>query len=106
MARIDKGMLGYEATSGRYAAFFLGHIYETRKDDEKAEYYYTKAIEFSREIAALESGYYHFSLIGMGDIAARRGDKKMAKSYYKEAREESKRKDRANKVAKSKIQRL
>lgn len=106
MDRIDQGTLGYEATSGRYAAFFLGQISETRKNDERAEQYYERAIAFAEQIGAEDSGYYHYSLLSMGDIAARRGDKKVAKEYYKKVREESKRKDRVNKLAKSKIQKL
>jgi hypothetical protein len=37
ISRIDSGMVGYEATSGRYAAFFLGQIYESRKKPEEAK---------------------------------------------------------------------
>jgi tetratricopeptide (TPR) repeat protein len=104
MQRIDNNVLGYEATSGRYAAFFLGQIYETRKDDEKAAYYYQRAIDFALEIEADDSGYYHYSLLGLGDVYARQGDEKKAKSYYKKVREETKNKDRANKIAKKKLQ--
>ena len=36
LQRIDSGRLGYETTSGRYAAFFLGQIQEARRKDRKS----------------------------------------------------------------------
>ena len=106
MERIDKGMRGYEATSGRYAAFFLGQIYENKKDYEKAAQYYQRTIDFAREIGADDSGYYHYSLLSLGDIAARNGDEKKAKEYYKMVKDEAKRGDRVHKLAREKLKEL
>jgi hypothetical protein len=106
MDRIDRGMIGYEATSGRYAAFFLGQIYEKKRDYDKASYYYNRAIEFAREIEADDSGYYHYSLLSMGDIARINGDEKKAKEYYKMVKDEARRKDRVHKLAREKLKGL
>ncbi|CAE7482786.1 eryC1 [Symbiodinium microadriaticum] len=71
--RIDLGWPGYEWNSGRYAGFFLGHIYEVYKKPEDAMKYYNYAIEYGElagtteikvEIdqavqAVLSSGWYH-----------------------------------------------
>ncbi|MCA6078113.1 tetratricopeptide repeat protein [Fulvivirga sedimenti] len=103
MDRIDRGMIGYESTSGRYAAFFLGQIYENRKEYDLAANYYQRAIDFARDIGADDSGYYHYSLLSMGDIAAKNGDKKKAKEYYRLVKDEAKRGDRVHKLAREKL---
>ncbi len=104
--RIDRGMLGYEATSGRYAAFFLGQVYEKKRDYDKAAHYYERAIEFAREIEADDSGFYHYSLLSLGDIAHIQGNDRKAKEYYKMVKEEAKRSDRVHKVAREKLKDL
>jgi len=106
MAKIDSGALGYEATSGRYAAFFLGQIYETRNDLEEAKHYYKRAIAFGREIDATDTGYYLYSLIALGDIADKEGDEKEAKRYYKLVKKEAKRGQSAHKRAREKLKDL
>src|SRR5688500_9230317 len=52
LVRIDSGMVGYEETSGRYAAFFLGQINESRKSYEEAKKYYELCIKFAEQIEA------------------------------------------------------
>jgi len=106
MDRIDRGMFGYEATSGRYAAFFLGQIFEKKREYDKASYYYERAIEFAREIEADDSGYYHYSLLSLGDIAQINGDEDKAKEYYKLVKQEAKRGDRVHKLAREKLKEL
>lgn len=106
MAKIDSGALGYEATSGRYAAFFLGQINESRKNFDQAKKYYNRAIEFAKEIDATESGYYHFSLLSLGDIARKEGDKKQARAYYRLVKKEAKRGDTAHKRARERLKKL
>ncbi|MEM8568947.1 MAG: tol-pal system protein YbgF, partial [Bacteroidota bacterium] len=102
LSQIDSGKLGYEATSGRYAAFFLGQINETRKSPEKAEVYYKKAVEFSESAEAYDTGYYHYSLLALGEIAAETGDKKRAREYFKKVKKHASRGDRVHKEARKK----
>ena len=58
IAKIDSGQVGYEATSGRYASFFLGQIYETRKNLEEAKKFYKLCIVYAEQTESLEYGYY------------------------------------------------
>lgn len=104
--RIDSGMVGYEGTSGRYAAFFLGQIYEARKKDDDAKVYYLKCVKYAEEIGATDSGYYLFSLIALGEISERKGDKAEAKRYFKKVKDKAGRKDEAFKDAKKRLKRL
>ncbi len=106
LARIDQGMTGYEATSGRYAAFFLGQIYENLREYDKAKIYYERTIGFAREIEADDSGYYHYSLLALGDIARREGDKSEAKRYYKMVKDEAQRKDRVHELARDRLKEM
>lgn len=104
--RIDSGMLGYEATSGRYAAFFLGQIYEARRNYDEAKKYYELCVKYAEEINAVESGYYLYSLIALGEIHQRQGNRVEAKRYFNEVRKKAGRKDEAFKEAKSRLRRL
>lgn len=104
--RIDSAQLGYEATSGRYAAFFLGQIYEARNKPDDAKKYYQMCIRFAGEIDAADSGYALYSLIALGEIADRQGNKAEAKKYFKEAKKKSGRKDEAFKTAKKRLKNL
>jgi len=106
LTRIDSGKLGYEATSGRYAAFFLGQIYETKKNLDEAKKYYKRCVAFAEEIDATESGYYLYSLIALGEIAEKQGNKAEAKKYFTEVKKKAKRKDEAFKDAKSRLKKM
>jgi hypothetical protein len=104
--RVDTGMIGYEATSGRYAAFFLGQIYEARKNYDDAKKYYELCVQFAEQIKATETGYYLYSLIALGEISQRQGNKAAAKKYFKKVKEEADRSDEAFKDAKRRLKRL
>src|SRR6478736_8784907 len=106
LARIDGGMLGYEATSGRYATFFLGQFYESRNNLDEAKKNYLMCVKFSEQIEATESGYYLFSLIALGEINQRQGNKAEAKRYFKEVKDKSGRKDEAYQDAKRRLKEL
>jgi tetratricopeptide (TPR) repeat protein len=106
LQRIDSGQVGYEATSGRYAAFFLGQFYESQRKLEEAKKYYLLAVKYAEEIGATESGYYLFSLIALGEINDKLGNKAEAKRYFKEVKKKSNRKDEAFKDAKKRLKKL
>lgn len=99
LSRIDSGMLGYEATSGRYAAFFLGQMYEGRNELDSANHYYKRAVAFGEENEAYETGYFLYSLLGLGRIADKQGDKAASKAYLKRIKKYAKRKNPAHKAA-------
>ena len=106
LAKIDSGKLGYEATSGRYASFFLGQMYEVRKRDTDAKPYYKMCLKFSELNGATESGYYLYSLIALGEISQREGNKAEAKKYFTEVKKRSGRKDATFKDAKKRLKNL
>jgi hypothetical protein len=106
IARIDSAQIGYEATSGRYAAFFLGQLYENQRKLDDAKKYYTLAVKYAEEIGATESGYYLFSLIALGEINEKQGNKAEAKRYFLEVKKKAGRKDEAYKDAKKRLKNL
>ncbi|GAA0891447.1 hypothetical protein GCM10009122_11260 [Fulvivirga kasyanovii] len=103
LARIDSGMIGYEATSGRYAAFFLGQIHESRKEYQEAKKYYLKAKEFSEQINATDTGYYLYSLLSLGEIYQQEGNEKEAKKYLKLVKKHAKRSDDVHEKARERL---
>jgi hypothetical protein len=106
LERIDSGMLGYEATSGRYAAFFLAQFAETRRNAADARKYYEMTVKYSEMTGATDSGYYLYSLIALGEIAQRQGNTAEAKRYFKEVKSKAGRKDEAFKDAKRRLKKL
>jgi len=106
LARIDSGMVGYEATSGRYASFFLGQIYESRRRLDEAKQYYNQCMKFAEQIEATETGYYLYSMIALGEIAEQQGNKAEARRYFKEVQKKAGRKDEAYKDAKRRLKRM
>jgi tetratricopeptide (TPR) repeat protein len=106
LSRIDSGMVGYEATSGRYAAFFLGQIYEAKKNPDEAKRYYELCVKFAEQIDATESGYYMYSLISLGEICYKQGNKAEAKKYFKMVKDKAGRKDEAYKDAKRRLKKM
>lgn len=82
--KIDQHMPGYEGTSGRYASFYLGYIYQALyRDNQKAKQYFQRAVTFSEQTKALDSGYYLLSLVALARMADKEADYEQATSYYK-----------------------
>jgi tetratricopeptide (TPR) repeat protein len=106
LAGIQEGRFGYEATSGRYAAFYLGQVYEMRRQLQDAKTYYQQCLKFSEQNKSYKSGYYLYSLIALGEISEKLGDKAAAKKYFTEVKKRSDRKDEAYKDAKKRLKKL
>jgi len=106
LARIDSGDIGYEATSGRYASFFLGQLGDFRRNRVDAKKNYLLTVKYAEQTGATKSGYYLYSLIALGEIAGQEGDKKLAKKYFEEAKKKADRKDEAFKDAKRRLKNL
>lgn len=81
--KINRKMPGYEAISGRYAAYFLGYINESRKKYDLARQYFNQTIEFARQSNDLKSGYALHSYLHLARISHQQKDVKQAKEYYK-----------------------
>jgi len=76
-------MPGYEAISGRYASFFLGHINKYYyHDKQKAKVYFEKARSFAEQSEATEMNYYLFATAELARIANEEKDFDKAKQYY------------------------
>jgi tetratricopeptide (TPR) repeat protein len=68
--KIQRNMAGYEGTSGRYAAFYLGYInYHSYNNKTKAKEYFQKAVEFAKQTNASTSGYNLYALLYLFRIA-------------------------------------
>jgi FimV-like protein len=81
MSKIDSKQVGYEATSGRYAGFFLGNYHQlVDKDYDKAIEYYQKSVVYSEEVEEVEAGYYLHSLLNLAKIYKEKGDFEKAKN--------------------------
>jgi hypothetical protein len=106
LARIDSGKVGYEATSGRYAAFFLSQISEAKEKMNEAKKYYLLCVKFAEESDATDSGYYLYSLIALGEMSEKEGDKAQAKKYFRLVKEKADRSDEAFKDAKRRLRKL
>ncbi|MFQ3212918.1 MAG: hypothetical protein ACJAT1_001259 [Marivirga sp.] len=106
LENIDKKMPGYGPTSGRYAGFFLGQIYDRYREDEKAKIYYEKAVYYSELAEEEDAGYYLYSLFHLAIIAEKQGDKDLAKDYYREVKKKANRDQSIRKNAKQKLKDL
>ncbi|MDW7690628.1 tol-pal system protein YbgF [Flammeovirgaceae bacterium SG7u.111] len=99
--KIDSGMVGYEEISGRYAGFYLGDYYRrVEHNDKLSRNYYLRAVNFSEQLKAFDSGYYLYSLSNLGKIAIELEEMDEAKIYYDKILEHAERKHPAYKSAK------
>lgn len=96
LRRIEAKETGYEANSGRYAAFFLAQYYDRFGQLAEAKRYYLKAVGYGEESESEESGYHLYSLLHLGEISLKEGDKKKAKSYFNQVKKLAKRKHPAH----------
>ncbi|MEM6736006.1 MAG: tol-pal system protein YbgF [Bacteroidota bacterium] len=106
LKKIDSTYAGYEANSGRYACFFLGHINEMRRDYEKSKAYYLKGLIFAEEANATKMGYYFYSLLHLGIIAKKEGDKEGARNYFKQVKSVAKRSHSTHQRARNELKEL
>jgi hypothetical protein len=97
--RLEQKQLGYEATSGRYAAFYLGEYYNRIGNTIEAKRYYSKTATIGEESESQESGYYLYSLISLGKIATAEKNKALAKTYFNQVKRYAKRKHPAHQEA-------
>jgi hypothetical protein len=80
--KINISMPGYEATSGRYASFFLGRIYKTAGNQEKAKDYYKKALTFAEQTEATNQNYYLYAIADLARMCDKDKDVVSARQYY------------------------
>jgi tetratricopeptide (TPR) repeat protein len=100
ISKIDSNRVGYEEISGRYAAFYLGHIYRIQGNKEKAKQYYDRTVKFSEKIKSLDAGYYHYAMAELAHYADREGNISLAKQYYEKIKEHTEKSHVLHKEAK------
>lgn len=101
LKKIDNNMPGYEPTSGRYASFFLGYIHNNNGSIEQAKSYYKRAVVYSEQIKAYESGYYLSALTALGRIYNKENNFEEAEKYYNVVLKRAERKSDYYKEAKA-----
>ena len=74
LVKLNQGWAGYEATSGRVAAYHLGYLLQTRDQDPvQAADYYRRCLVFS-ETLGQTTGYYVFADAALGKLADQQQD--------------------------------
>lgn len=106
LQKIDSSYAGYEANSGRYACFYLAHVYEVRKQNELAKKYYERGLGYAEEADATKMGYYLYSLLNLGKLAKEDGDMELAKSYFKQVKKAAKRSHPTHEQARKQLKEL
>ena len=80
--KLNEGRAGYEASSGRVAAYYLGWLLQTKQHDPvQAADYYRRCLVFS-ETLGQTTGYYVFANAALGQLAAQQQDVPAALRYY------------------------
>ena len=99
--KLSRNMAGYEAVSGRYAAYFLGYIYQNKhKDQQKAREFYQQSVNFAQQTGEEKSGYALYALLNLARIANDQMDLKTAKAHYERIKDIADRKSEPFKEAK------
>lgn len=81
--KLNRGMPGYEGTSGRYATYFMGWVMQYKvRNLEKAKEYYQRCIVFAESTGETKSGYYLYANLNLAHLANGEKDVRKAKQYY------------------------
>ena len=102
----NKRKFGYNEDEARIAHFFLGEIYHSNLNFDKAIFNYKKSIEFSEKIGKQKMGYSIFSNFSLGRIFFDRNEYKQAKIYFKRVLKLTKRKDDLNKRSRNFLKKI
>jgi hypothetical protein len=82
LEKLNQGQPGYEATSGRAAAYHLGYLRQTRDHDPvQAADYYRRCLVFCETVQAT-TGYYVYANAALARLAAQQQDVATARRYY------------------------
>jgi hypothetical protein len=99
--KLNRGLPGYEAVSGRYATFFLAWLQENRYDDPvKAADYYQRCVVFAESTGDTGPGFYVLANQHLARLAADRRDVAAARRYYAVVQDKADRKSSEYREAK------
>ncbi len=83
LRKLNEGMPGYEAYSGRYATYFLGFLMQYRHHKlPEARDYYQRCIVFSESVANTSGGYYQGAAFNLGKLAEADADPGGTRRYF------------------------
>jgi hypothetical protein len=100
--KIDNGATGYEEVSGRYASFYLAHLYRVvYRDKARSKHYYERTVAFAEKTKAYEAGYYLYALSELAQMADADKNILQAKKYYEKIVEHAEKKHPTFKEAKA-----
>ena len=100
--KINRGMPGYEAISGRYASYFLGYLMQNRyRNLPKAKDYYQRCIVFSESTGDVDRGFYLFANVNLARIADKEKDVAAARRYFAVVADKAEHKSEQYKEAKA-----
>jgi hypothetical protein len=78
------GQVGYEAYSGRAAAYIMGYLMQFKyKDLAQAKDYYQRCIVYSEQSGMAKKSYYIFAEAGLARLAVQGKDVPTARRYYR-----------------------
>lgn len=105
LERIEKKQFGYEAISGRFAAYILAQTHVS-KDTQKAIEYFEKVIYFAESIKAYDSGYYHTALEWLYRYYRKEGQLEKARSYLEKLARYVEKKNQRRKTTRKELKQL
>ncbi|UFH55535.1 tetratricopeptide repeat protein [Spirosoma sp. KNUC1025] len=101
LAKIERTQSGYEAVSGRTAAYILAYINQLfYKNLPEAKKYYQLSVDFAKQTNSTNAGYYWSSVLGLAKIATEEKNYDLAQTYFKEVMDKAERKSTQYKEAK------
>lgn len=78
------GQVGYEAYTGRAAAYIMGYLMQFKyKDVAQAKDYYQRCLVYSEQAGMAKKSYYIFAQAGLARLAAQDQDLPTARRYYR-----------------------
>ena len=76
--------MGYEAYTGRAAAYIMGYLMQFKyKDVAQAKDYYQRCLVYSEQAGMAKKNYYIFAQAGLARLAAQDKDLPTARRYYR-----------------------
>jgi len=94
LTKVESRQQGFGPKTGRYISFFLGQISESGGNEEDAQNYYEKTLEYGNlEPGGQEGGYYLFAAYKLAIFADLRGDDLAFENYFGLVKKNSNRKD-------------
>lgn len=102
--KISRSQSGYEAVSGRTAAYIVAYINQHfYKNNALAKEYYQKSIDFAKQSNSTNAGYYWSSVLALGKIATQEKAYDQAQVYFSEVIDKAERKSSQYKEAKKSL---